>query len=165
LIPLVLNPLKVVVGLAGQGPAFERRLAFLTDAGAAPSIVPDDGGKDLRKLNVLYVAGLERAAAERLSHRARTLGLLVNLEDEPDLSDFHVPGVVRRGELLLTVSSAGRSPGLVKVIREWLSDRFGSDWGGHVAELGRHREEWRAAQIPAEEISRRTRAIAVAWFQ
>ena len=48
-----------------------------------------------------------------LAGRARAQGILVNVEDEPLLCDFHVPATVRRGDLLLTVSSAGRSPGLV----------------------------------------------------
>jgi precorrin-2 dehydrogenase/sirohydrochlorin ferrochelatase len=115
-------------------------------------------------LRILYIAGLDRAAAERLVRRARALGILVNVEDEPDLCDFHVPAVVRRGELLLTVSSGGRSPGLVRLVREWLSARFGPEWAGHVGDLGRCRDDWRAQKVPAAEISRKTRTIAAAWL-
>lgn len=164
MVPLILNPAKVTIGLAGQGSAYERRRAFLTEAGVAPMAVPGDGGADLGVLDVLYIAGLGRKPSESLARRARAIGLLVNVEDQPDLCDFHVPAVVRRGDLLLTVSSAGRSPGLVRLIREWLGARFGSDWSGHVGELGRRRDAWRADGVAADEISRKTRDIAAAWL-
>ncbi len=164
MVPLILNPAKVAIGLAGQGAARERRRAFLAEAGVAPIAVPVDGEAAWPALDVLYVAGLDRETSEHLARRARGVGLLVNVEDQPDLCDFHVPAVVRQGDLLLTVSSAGRSPGLVKLIREWLAARFGSDWRGHVSELGRRREVWRAEGVPAQEISRKTRDIAAAWL-
>ena len=48
--------------------------------------------------------------------------------------------------------------------QEWLAARFGDDWSGRVDDLGRRREAWRADRVPAEEISRKTRAIAAAWL-
>ncbi len=63
-------------------------------------------------------------ASARLAQLARDAGVLVNVEDVPDLCDFHVPAAVRRGDLLLTVSTGGRAPGLSRILREWLETPF-----------------------------------------
>ncbi len=163
MLPVIFNPQNIRVGLAGSGEALERRLGFLRDAGVEPINVIGDDAAGLRRLDILYIAGLDRSASERLAGKAKAAGVLVNAEDQPDLCDFHVPAVVRRGDLLLTVSSGGRSPGLVKLIREWLSARFGAEWSGRLEDLGQRRDDWRAQNIPAGEIAKKTRAIASAW--
>jgi precorrin-2 dehydrogenase len=163
-LPVILNPQNVRVGVAGSGEALDRRLGFLRDSGVEAIQLTADDAAALGRLNVLYIAGLNRSTSERLAAQARAGGVLVNTEDQPDLCDFHVPAVVRRGDLLLTVSSAGRSPGLVKLIREWLSARFGAEWSGHLKDLGQRRDDWRAQNIPAREIAQKTRAIASTWL-
>ncbi len=164
MLPLILDPSKVKFGLAGAGEALSRRRALLAEAGIHPSAVRPDDRDGLSGLSVLYVAGLEHEISAALAGRARAQGILVNVEDEPLLCDFHVPATVRRGDLLLTVSSAGRAPGLVRMVREWLSDQFGVEWGGRVAEIGDRRTGWRANGLSGAEISRKTRTIAERWL-
>jgi precorrin-2 dehydrogenase / sirohydrochlorin ferrochelatase len=163
-LPITIDPSKVKVGLAGAGEALTRRRAHLIEAGASPIDIRPDDRDALSGLSLLYVAGLERDAAEALAGRARALGALVNVEDDLPLCDFHVPATVRRGDLLLTVSSAGRSPGLVRLVREWLSGQFGAEWSDRVAEIGAKREDWRAGGLSPAEISTKTRALAQWWF-
>ena len=50
---------------------------------------------------------------------------------------------VRRGDLLLTVSTGGASPGLAARIRARLAAEFGPEWAERVALLRRHRAAWR----------------------
>jgi precorrin-2 dehydrogenase/sirohydrochlorin ferrochelatase len=62
----------------------------------------------------------------------------VNLADRPDLSDFHVPAIHRRGPLLVSVSTGGATPGLARAIRERLADDLDDavvQWIQLVAEL------------------------------
>jgi len=163
-LPLILDPSKVKIGLAGAGDALAKRQAHLAEAGVhAVAIRPDDRD-GLSGLSVLYIAGLEHEISAALAGRARAQGILVNVEDEPLLCDFHVPATVRRGDLLLTVSSGGRSPGLVRQIREWLSNQFGFEWSGRVAEIGARRADWRASGLSPAQISEKTRALAHWWF-
>ena len=164
MLPVIVDPSKVKIGLAGAGDALIRRKAHLVEAGAAPIEIRPDDRDALCGLSILYVAGLERDASEALAGRARAQGVLVNVEDDLPLCDFHVPATVRRGDLLLTVSSAGRSPGLVRLVREWLSGQFGGDWSDRVAEIGAKREDWRASGLSPAEISTKTRALAQWWF-
>jgi len=163
-LPIVLNPAETKIGLAGSGEAKARRRTLLADAGVVPVDVSVDDRSALGDLDLLYVAGVTRDVSAALAGRARAQGVLVNVEDEPSLCDFHVPATVRRGDLLLTVSSGGRSPGLVRVVREWLSAQFGTEWGKRVDELGRKRAHWRASGLSPAEVSTKTRTLASWWF-
>jgi len=145
MLPLVLDPTRLKAGLAGQGPARDRRAALLAEAGVEAQLLPEDpSDKLLEGLQVLFVAGLEESAARALATRARALGMLVNVEDVLPLCDFHVPAIVRRGELLLTASTGGRAPGLARALRERLAGQFGPEWSGRLKELGQTRARWRS---------------------
>jgi len=148
----------VRVGLCGEGDALGRRAALLVGAGLKPELLPPDlnDGQGLQGLRLLFVAGLDVARSHTIAGRARAQGVLVNVEDEPELCDFHVPAIVRRGELLLTVSTGGQSPGLARRLREWLETKFTDEWQERLARLGADRETWRASGVAPSEISRRT---------
>jgi len=82
---------------------------------------------------------------------AREQGILVNVEDVPELCDFHVPATIRRGDLLLTVSTGGKAPGLAKLIREWLEKKLGLEWSDRLHELAQARARWRGEGARAAE--------------
>jgi len=164
LLPIVLDPSKAAVGLAGKGPALAGRRDHLIEAGATPIEIDIDHPEGLTGLGVLYIAGADKTAAEALASRARALGIFVNVEDLPALFDFHVPATVRRGDFLLTASSAGQAPGLVRLVREWLETQFGPEWGGRVESIARKRANWRSRGLPPSEVSRKTRALADGWL-
>jgi len=156
MLPVVINPGMVRVGLSGEGEGLSRRSALLKDAGIEPMQMAVNAPIEaLKGLSLLFVAGLEEP--EALAQRAREAGVLVNVEDRPELCDFHVPAMVRRDDLVLTVSTGGRSPGLARRLREWLERCFGSEWGGRLDELGTTRLRWREEGISPGEISDRTR--------
>lgn len=158
MLPIVLDAADLAIGLAGEGELLERRRASLREAGIEPVSVTADATEALKGLRLLFIAGAGREASAALAERAKASGVLVNVEDETALCDFHMPAVLRRGDLILTVSSGGKSPGLVRIIREWLAERFGPEWCARLGELGRARAAWRSEGLGAEEISTRTRA-------
>lgn len=158
MLPITINPQMVRIGLAGAGEGLARRAALLAEAGAdAVSVAPQSSDAALHCLSMLFIAGLERPAAGLLARRARAGGVLVNVEDAPELSDFHVPAVVRRGALMLTASTGGRAPGLARRLREWLQKRFGPEWDGYLDTLGAARAGWRRGGLPPSDVSQRTR--------
>lgn len=154
MLPIVLTT-ATKIGLAGAGDGFARRHTYLTEASVEPVLIAEDA--DLSGLRLLFVAGLERAQSERLATRARGAGVLVNVEDVPELCDFHVPANVRRGDLLLTVSTGGHAPGLARIIREWLANRFGPEWSYRVDHLAHRRAQWRSEGNTPSQVSARTR--------
>lgn len=76
------------------------------------------------------------AAAEARSQRA-----LVNVVDAPELCDFTVPSHIVRGDLLITVSTGGKSPALTKRLREELEVLYGPHYGYFLEIVSRAREE------------------------
>ena len=157
MLPITINPRMVRMGLAGTGEGLARRAALLTESGVdAVSVALESSDAALHCLSVLFIAGLERRKAAELARRARSVGVLVNVEDAPELSDFHVPAVVRRGKLILAVSTGGRAPGLARRLREWLQRRFGPEWDENLEILGAARAGWRADGLRPDEVSRRT---------
>ena len=157
MLPIILTANSAAIGLAGQGEGLKRRHALLTEAGVVPVSVTPDAALDGLKL--LFVAGLDADGSEVLAMRARRAGILVNVEDVPALCDFHVPAILRRGELMFGVSTGGRAPALASRLRQWLGERFGPEWTAYTADLGAARENWRRDGIPAAEIAARTRRL------
>jgi precorrin-2 dehydrogenase/sirohydrochlorin ferrochelatase len=160
MLPIVLTS-DLPAGLAGAGEGLARRAELLKSAGVTAvrfdHAVPTDA--EIAPLKVLFIAGLDDAAARALAARTRRLGVLVNVEDVPELCDFHVPALVRRGDLVLTVSTGGRSPGLSRLVREDLERHFGPEWDERLDEIAALRGEWRACGLSPSEISQRTRDV------
>ena len=158
MLPLVLNPVTLRAGLAGQGPERDRRAALLAEAGVEARLLPATVTDEiLASLQVLFVAGLPEAEARDLATRARAKGVLVNVEDVLPLCDFHVPAVVRRGDLLLTASTGGQVPGLARALRQSLAEQFGPEWTGRLKELGLARAKWRAQGLSPRDVSQNVR--------
>ncbi len=160
MLPLVLNPVGLKAGLAGRGAARDRRAALLAEAGVEARLLPETVTDEaLAGLQLLFVAGLSEGEARDLALRARRLKVLVNVEDVLPLCDFHVPAIVRRGELLLTASTGGQVPGLARRLREALAEQFGPEWTGRLKELGAARAKWRSAGLSPSQVSEQVREM------
>jgi precorrin-2 dehydrogenase / sirohydrochlorin ferrochelatase len=160
MLPVVLNPAHLKAGLIGRGPERDRRAALLADAGVEVRLLPETvTDSHLGELQLLFVAGLAQAEARDLAGRARALGVLVNVEDVLQLCDFHVPAIVRRGDLLLTASTGGQVPGLARALRENLAEQFGPEWTQRLKELGVARAKWRSQGLTPYEVSQHVREL------
>jgi precorrin-2 dehydrogenase/sirohydrochlorin ferrochelatase len=162
MLPVILNPLRLKTGLVGQGAALARRATLLAEAGIEVRLLsPDVSDELLTPLQLLFVAGLGEGEARHLAARARSFGVLVNVEDTLPLCDFHVPAIVRQGDLLLTASTGGAAPGLARALREHLAESFGPEWRGRVDELAAERARYRSQGLPPAEVSQKVRAMVV----
>ena len=85
-------------------------------------------------------AAVNRQAAEE----ARREGALVNAPAQPELSDFSVPASLRRGNLLLAISTGDLSPAFSRVLREYLEEEFPPVFGEWLERLHVLREEAKA---------------------
>jgi precorrin-2 dehydrogenase/sirohydrochlorin ferrochelatase len=173
--PVLLDLTQLRVALIGNGLAALRRLELLdADAALHVTVYADDPVADLARaagarlrLNlpdaselaaaqIVFAVDLPESKLEALAATARSLGILVNVEDRPRLSTVHSPAQLRRGDLLITVSTNGKSPALARRIIRFLGGIFGAEWQGRTATLGELRETWRRAGEPVEEVARRT---------
>jgi precorrin-2 dehydrogenase/sirohydrochlorin ferrochelatase len=155
MIPIALDPSRLRLGVAGEGPAAARRRARLAAGGAQP-IVVDPGAPLFGQIDMLWVADLPTQVAAELARAARNAGVLVNVEDRPELCDFHSVAELRRGSLLIGVSTAGESPGLARRVRDRIAALLGPEWTGRVSLLGVLRRSWRAEGRPVEELAHLT---------
>lgn len=65
---------------------------------------------------------------------------LLNVVDAPEVANFIVPSVVKRGPLALAVSTSGTSPALAKSIRKELELLYDKEFGIFVDFLGKQRK-------------------------
>jgi precorrin-2 dehydrogenase/sirohydrochlorin ferrochelatase len=105
-------------------------------------------------LTLLFVGDLPKAEAAPLARTARIAGVLVNVEDIPSLCDFHVPAVVKRGDLTVTVSTRGLAPGLAAQIRRYLEARLDAEWGERLKEITALRHELRRHGLDPSAVAR-----------
>lgn len=166
MIPIFMAPQAIRIALVGRGERAAGRLEWLRAAGAAVDVWSDDpseplaqaagsqlrhklpGPSDLGAYHVIWLADLPYAVAKSVAAAARALNRLVNVEDTPDLCDFHSPALVRRGELTLAVSTGGASPAVARAARERLEQAFSPAWGEALESIARSREELRARGAP-----------------
>jgi precorrin-2 dehydrogenase / sirohydrochlorin ferrochelatase len=177
MIPIVVDPKQSALALIGRGHAAERRLELLLAGGAEQIAVFSDapsprlvelaahrlhgrlpGAAELARFALLWIADLPIAEAAPLARAARAGGCLVNVEDVVAFCDFHNPSQVRRGDLLLTVSTAGKSPGLAARIRAQLARAFGPEWAERLELIGDQRKDWRRERHSLDELARLTNA-------
>lgn len=72
----------------------------------------------------------------RIKRDAADQKTLCNVADQPELCDFILPAVVRRGDLLLAITTSGKSPALAKRLRRQLEAQFGSEYESLTRLLG-----------------------------
>jgi precorrin-2 dehydrogenase / sirohydrochlorin ferrochelatase len=166
---LVLTNLSCLV--VGGGTVAARKVEGLLAAGArvtvvAPEAVPALTGdprvrwhqRPYRRGEVasyrLAVAATGDPAVNGQVHRdADAAGIFVNSADDPERCTFTLPAVVRRGQLQVTVSTAGHSPAVARWLRRRIERELGDGIEGLLAIAGEVRAEARAAfgtsELPA----------------
>lgn len=60
---------------------------------------------------------------------AERRNLLCNIADRPEICNFILPAIVRRGDFVMAISTAGKSPAFAKHIRKRLETEFGPEYG------------------------------------
>ncbi len=125
----------------GGGDVARRKVSGLCAAGAevhviSPQLVPellaivrrgeirwskrDFAPGDLQGAFLVFAATDSPAVQQQVQNEAETSGILVNLAAESAGSSFHVPAHFRRGDILVTVSTGGKSPAIAAELRNIL---------------------------------------------
>jgi len=88
----------------------------------------------------LVVTGTDRQSVNHaVAEAARARDILCNSVDDPPDCDFFYPSVVRRGDLQIAISTAGKSPALAQRIREEIDSLLSEDAGNWLDALGETR--------------------------
>ena len=67
--------------------------------------------------------------------------VLCNIADRPEICNFILPAVVQRGDLVITVSTSGRSPALAKRLRKELQQTYGKEYEPFLMLMGAIRKK------------------------
>lgn len=149
--PLMLDVRDKPCLIIGGGAVAERKAEALMEAGAQVTVVSpvctpqlehwDQAGlitlvRDAYRpqLPQLMEALLVFAATDKpeinaaVRMEAESLGKLVNVADDAERSRFIVPATVRRGKLLISVSTAGASPAVARRVKQELEQVFGEEY-------------------------------------
>lgn len=72
----------------------------------------------------------------RIHADAEAQNILCNIADRPEICNFILPAIVRRGDFVMAISTAGKSPAFAKHIRERLETEFGPEYGDLLDLMG-----------------------------
>ena len=144
--------------VVGGGEVAARKVIGLLDAGAtvhvvSPEVCPEIQALPVRvSLRPFCEADVDWAAVviaatddpdvnARVVAAAQLANVPVNVADQPGLCSFFLPAVVRRGALVVSVSTSGASPALAKAIRRKLDKEFGEEYAEFIELLGSFRDK------------------------
>ncbi len=115
----------------------------LRSAGAEVAVFANGGWtpEDLDGAAICVASSSDLAERNAIARAARDRGVLVNVMDDVPNCDFAAPAIVRRGDLVLAISTGGASPAVARKVREDLERRFGSEWAETLAVISEVRRE------------------------
>jgi precorrin-2 dehydrogenase / sirohydrochlorin ferrochelatase len=164
---LLLAGRRVLV--VGGGNVAAGKVQGLLDAQAVVHVVAPRVGDAIRALPVTWderpyeggeVAGYRYAVAatddpavnKAVFDDGEAAGVFVNAADDPANCSATLPARIRRGRLLVTVSTGGHSPALAAWLRRRFEDELGPEYDVLIDLLAEQRESARAAGRSTEEM-------------
>ncbi|HDD43735.1 MAG TPA: bifunctional precorrin-2 dehydrogenase/sirohydrochlorin ferrochelatase [Candidatus Desulfofervidus auxilii] len=147
--------------VVGGGQVAWRKIKRLLDCGAKVKVVAREVLPELKeaidKKNVIYLgkeykseflkdtflvigATDDEELNQKLSIEANNINILCNIVDQPEKCNFIVPSVVVRGDLIIAISTSGKSPALAKRLRLRLENEFGEEYAHFLNLLGKIRD-------------------------
>jgi precorrin-2 dehydrogenase/sirohydrochlorin ferrochelatase len=161
---------KVIV--VGGGAVAQRKIETLLEYGAEVQVIsqaltpalttyvdeekiellgPEFQENQLNGAFMVIAATNDSLLNHQVSEVARGKGLLINAVDQPPDCNFIVPSILRRGDLLIAVSTSGKSPALARKVRKELEKSFGSEYESLLLLMGRLRKEIISRGLSQEE--------------
>ncbi|HLW18621.1 MAG TPA: bifunctional precorrin-2 dehydrogenase/sirohydrochlorin ferrochelatase [Actinomycetota bacterium] len=159
--------LGVVIGGGAVG---ERKVRTLLEAGAKVKVITPEATPRLKKLAaadtielierpyqrgdlkgaaVVIASTDERDVNQAIYEEALDEGVPVNVVDDPPHCTFIAPSIVRRGDLMIAISTGGTNPAIAVRIRERLEKEFGPEYEAYLDLIKRLKAE--VDQAPTQQ--------------
>lgn len=90
---------------------------------------------------IVVAATNNKEVNKKIGIYCRNNGKLVNVVDDIELSNYTVPSCVKRGDLLISISTGGNSPSLSSKIKRELENKYDNTYEEYVSLLGEIRKE------------------------
>jgi len=158
--------------VVGGGKVAQRKIETLLEHGATVQVVAKELTASLEELRraerieflgeefsetfvdgvfVVFAATDDASLNRRVSRTAQQRSLLVNAVDQPADCNFIVPSVLSRGDLVIAVSTSGKSPAFARKVRVELEQSFGEEYGLFLNLMGNLRKEILRLGLSQEE--------------
>jgi siroheme synthase-like protein len=95
---------------------------------------------DLDDQDFVISAANDKTLSEEIVKLAKARKILVNVADTPDLCDFYLSSIVKKGDLKIAISTNGKSPTMAKRVKEVLNDSFPEETQAVLDNLSKIRE-------------------------
>ncbi|MDH5543042.1 MAG: bifunctional precorrin-2 dehydrogenase/sirohydrochlorin ferrochelatase [Nitrospinota bacterium] len=179
--PMMMNLKERTCLVVGGGDVAARKIEMLVSCGAkvvavAPeideSLAPLINSGDVKHLKeefraehadnaVLAIAATDNETVNRAVYDCATKrGIPVNVVDVPHLCTFIVPSIVESGDLLIAISTSGKSPAFSKRIRKELQKKFGPEYGEMLEIMGKVRDLYKDIEPDLNKRMKTLSAIA-----
>jgi precorrin-2 dehydrogenase / sirohydrochlorin ferrochelatase len=140
------------VVIAGGGPVAYRKIRDLLSEKPLITIISPEIVKEIQELVAkkklkwisreikdedyknafLVIAATNSRTVNREIAASTNTNQLVNVADQTHLGNFIIPSVVKRGKLVLSVSTSGASPNLSIAIKKELQQRYSKDYESYL---------------------------------
>ncbi len=95
--------------------------------------------EDLDNTGLVFACTDNRVVNSRIKEEASQKRIPVNVADSPDICDFIVPSVIRKGNLTIAISTSGELPLLSKKLREKIEETITDDYLEYLRIVGKCR--------------------------
>lgn len=95
----------------------------------------------IRNSFIVVAATNNKEINKRVGIYCRKSGKLVNVVDDIELSNYTVPSYVKRGDLLISISTGGKSPSLSSKIKKELEEKYDDSYEEYINTLGELRKQ------------------------
>jgi precorrin-2 dehydrogenase/sirohydrochlorin ferrochelatase len=96
---------------------------------------------DLEGMFLVIGATDDEILNRQISRDAEDRKTLCNIADRPEVCNFILPSIVQRDDLVITISTSGRSPAMAKRLRKLLENQFGQEYGEFLKLMGAIRQK------------------------
>jgi siroheme synthase-like protein len=155
--------------VVGGGSVAARKIEGLVACGATVHVIATEVGEAVRSLPVtvderpyqhgdadgyrLVITATDDPAVNRSVYLdGESAGVWVNGADDPAHCSFILPSVLRRGDVVVTVGTSGRSPALARWLRDRLDGEIGPEYEVLLDLLAEARDSVKADGRPTEAL-------------
>jgi precorrin-2 dehydrogenase/sirohydrochlorin ferrochelatase len=97
--------------------------------------------EDLEEMFLVIGATDDESLNRQISSDAEQRNTLCNIADRPEVCNFILPSIVQRDDLIITISTSGRSPAFAKKLRKTLESQYGEEYGDFLKLMGAVRKK------------------------
>jgi uroporphyrin-III C-methyltransferase/precorrin-2 dehydrogenase/sirohydrochlorin ferrochelatase len=81
------------------------------------------------QINIVIAATDDNLINEAVAEESRSLNILTNVVDQPDLCTYITPAIIDRSPMIIALSSSGSAPILVRMLREQIEKTLPQGYG------------------------------------